>query len=155
MQANRRHRPGRTLEDMLPPGCVDDAEPADADDPGGDRGEQHDVLLTRRLRGDNPLPGKDFDHAEGSAAAPSGDGCPRSWSSRCTSGLMPAACSRAASSDCATLAVTVTPTSGCSMTRTRCMPNVLIGRSRTIWLRSTVKPAAVTASEMSRAMTEP
>src|SRR6267154_6811261 len=137
MHADRSGWAGRALEDVCFPGGVDQVEPADADEPEKGRGEQHGALLSRKLRGAfKRLPRACRDHADGgSAAGPSGAGCARSSSSRIAKGLMPAACSCAASRDCATLAVTVTPTSGCSMTRTRCMPKVLIGRSRTSWLR--------------------
>ena len=67
---------------------------------------------------------------------------PRDW--RCAS-----------SAERATLRLTVAATSGWSAMRTEWMPMVLIGRLRSTWLRATLKPFADTASEMSRAATEP
>src|SRR5262249_59468297 len=61
----------------------------------------------------------------------------------------------ASSSDLATLAVTVTTTSGWRATRTGCRPSILIGRSISTGARSTVTPPAVTAAATSRGLTGP
>ena len=53
------------------------------------------------------------------------------------------------------LALTVTATSGCRLTRKSYRPTDLMGLSSDTWRRSTVKPASVTFSAMSRALTEP
>src|SRR3954470_10094117 len=50
MQADRRRRTGQALEDVNPAGRVDDSQPADADDPGEDRGERHGALISADCR---------------------------------------------------------------------------------------------------------
>jgi predicted dienelactone hydrolase len=97
-----------------------------------------------------------------SVAAPSSESSAASCASRLSSSACcsartssPRACFSASSGLRATLTTTGRCTSGCSSTRTVVSPSVLIGCSSSTWARSMVSPAALQASAMSRALTEP
>ena len=68
---------------------------------------------------------------------------------------LPCACSSASSGERATLTLIVTATSGCSAIFTSWTPIALIGLSSTIWLLAILWPSASSASDRSRADTEP